>query len=556
MELQLGPHTAEELEFLSSDFLSSKLFTSQSARWNEHRFKNISVQLDDPSEEGEDSAEYLENSSAAVLKVLGAVRSVETLSLDVCLATDSFGDIFETRLLPILKHLGNFALRKVNKVALYVDSMGDPEVEEGDSEVEEGDSPVQEGHKCVEHGDSDVKLMKIAKVLESIPFSLLSSIHLSGGDAAASSVPNEKLWNVIASASLRNLELTGFDADISSWQPSALSQLSISWLGQAKSVDLRGAFKIIQASSETLQQLSIYNVDGLHLIYSTPMHKLILPKLSQVSLSDRHLGDGSLMHILLSSTTTPALRLLSIDTFDIMTPDLSHLPSAVPSLRKIHLGEGILLSGSRSGFPNDFKGFLATQHRCAWAGIEISVTFSSDHCTTAEHLDRNIARIRAAGNCLVSLSLSVSFTAVSGLLKGSILHFPNLARFCLNLTESEDSETELASTDMSSIKDCILAVFALKLISFNVSITSVNICAIFKQIIDVVHNGHFPLLQVVKYDFLIEQLQSNHELESWSQSGRIELTDADSTLHFNHFNARSFLEGASKISDAGIDSML
>ena len=513
-EIQLSEHSAEELD----DFCAHLLCVDQ--RLASHHFKRIGCLLREPStadDEDDGAVGDFEEVTAACLKVLHAVKSVKTLAIDVWLARHSFENLYETSLLPKLRDLGDLARSKTGKVAVYINMMDDCDCGE-----------------C----DNNIRYKRAVEILATLPPPLLSSIRFDEGEPCSSVATNEEMANLINSPFLEHLELMGCQASNLKWKPPALRSLSISWIDDVHSPDFHGIYGMMQASAGTLQRLAMYQLYDLKDL-RFPRYALDVPlslsKLETLGLAYMPSQSDTVLDFFVSSAITPSLRSITLNMNDVISPDLSFLPRKIPSLADLRLWEeGLLPHTDSSSSSLTCSGFTATQKACTECGVALRVTYSSEESETLDDLRCQTERIQVLGEHIELLSLSTSLQALSDLPCKTYLKLPNLLHLTFIVTDASDCdniESDRFLPKASATKDYLLALWAPHLSTLSATFSGQNKFGLVKETLDIIHEGHFPLLRVVSYDVL----SSLEELGKSANTACLSFSEEKSSIRFAEF---------------------
>jgi hypothetical protein len=375
---------------------------------------------------------------------------------------------------------------------------------------------------------------KVKRILRTIPPPLVSSLHLSGVNGTLSKTSSAIGDTINSMTNLTALELTECLIDMTAWKPSGLKVFSLSCIGEeSMQKSLLPAYGIINSSARTLEHITMHNTQGCKLQAKMPPTPLQLPRLQHLELADRDISPGSLLALLLPSIKAPKLHYLDLDLADIFTPDLSALVTKIPTLKGLHLGQGLLRCESDTAVTPSNPGFIATKLACAKAGIDLRVTYTTELCATIQDLTDEMMRVKIVAEHLVTLSLGLTANAAAALQTSQSLVLPMLTHLFIALVPSNsDEDTSPAEHDPNFLSGALKNIEAPLMRSLKLSISTGKKIDALRAVIATLGKAHFHKLSVVGDEILQDQLQVTPEHEESLQSAIFEVSTDTTSLRF------------------------
>lgn len=487
---------------------------------HDHHFKLLTCEIselddDNDLDEGASDTDGQGGFAAtmkAYLHFLAAVKSVETFDLTVNITSDP---PVGTMLLSALGRFSQVAASKVNKVKLELLCNG-PEDDDASRYRTKGNSA------------------RIKQMLQAMPASLVSNLHLSGITGASkrtASALGDALGTLV---NLTDLGITECLVDMTSWKPSGLKVLSLSCIGEGgMQKSFPAAYGIINSSSQTLERITLHDTQGCRLKVKLPAKPLQLPQLRHLELADRDISRGSLFATLLPSIKVPKLQYLYLDMVDVFTPDLSAVVTRIPTLKGLHLGQGLLRCEADDAAVPSNPGFHATKLACAKAGVDLRVTYTTDLCHTGQDLEDEIVRVGIVADNLITLSLGVAVNAATGFEDMQPLCLPKLSHLFIALVPSDiNDEAATASGNPDILGRALSKIDAPLLRSLKLSVSVGNKIDTLRSVITTLKEGRFSKLTVVGEDILQDQLEAIPSHENSIQSAIFDCTADTTSVRF------------------------
>jgi hypothetical protein len=292
------------------------------------------------------------------------------------------------------------------------------------------------------------------------------------------------------------------------------------------------AYGIINSSFRTLEHITMHNTQGCKLQAKMTPAPLHLPRLQHLELADRDINQGSLLALLLPSITAPKLQYLDLDLADIFTPDLSAVVTKIPTLKGLHLGQGLLRCESDTAVTPSNLGFIATKLACAKAGIDLRVTYTTELCDTIQDLRDEMIRVKVVAENLVTLSLGLTATAAAALKNPQSLLLPMLTHLFIALVPSNSDEDTSPEHDPNFLSFALENIEAPLMRSLKLSISIGNKIETVRAVIATLGKGHFHKVSMVGDEILQDQLQATREHEESIQSAIFEVSTDTTSLRF------------------------
>lgn len=425
-DLNLGSHN---LSYLSRMYL--ELFqdrsTGQSGPLKNLRVRTLNYKLYEPGTNNRDSLERLE----VFLDILHSVKSVELLSLHVCLTFEGRGcmgprDPLPRDFLPLeisaLARLRRASAHKVKGYELYFFT-----------------SP-QSG-SC-----SSSKIIKLCEIYSRDP---VVALHFS--ELPLANLPSN-LETKLEEPCLRSLTVQGNSSFLASMRrPSNLSRFDFSWDGgyAADSGTLDAALRIINSSATSLRRLKLKNASkGQLSSVSQASLPTQLAHLQWFDIHDKGIGEASILGYFLTYTQLPELQTLKIELEDIINLDCdaTWMLNMLPNIKYIELVEQ-KLHASLKRAPVSDPMYKILEAECLARGISLKTNCSVVRCEESQSFERGWTRLNILSRTLASLDITVKPRALEQIHTLSPLHLPSVQEISLCFTAEVDLDRTSALSD-------------------------------------------------------------------------------------------------------------
>lgn len=348
------------------------------------------------------------------VKILDNTGSVAKLVLEVSLIIDEAAALHDA-LLSALQRVVRSASTKGVKYKLWLDAFN---------------------HKDVKDKSRDIAASRLATSLEVFPTASVVSLHLNG--LRMESLP-ETLQSRFASAALEDLAIRGC-SDFFQCEslPSSLQCLRFSWQSTQKAgmADFQTALRLIEACASSLRLIVLHNLMSQQYTPRPGQQSTIrLPQLRELQITDVGLGHGSVLDCFLTHTVLPNLKILDLETEDILKldRDVTELLGHLPSLERLQLNENHIGMGAQVTSTGSTCATLETA--CMQRGITLRTMYSSFRCDVLADLKYELSRMTLFSNTLTQINFTCCPEPLAGIEGQRSVDLPRLRKLWIAVSD-------------------------------------------------------------------------------------------------------------------------